>query len=72
MGEPHTSSTVHLILLIFEVQGFLFGVKDGSKMGSESHLRRVRPRKASWNPLGALLEALGAAVTKLESLFAGP
>ena len=29
-------------------------------MGSESHLRRGRRQEASWEPLGALLEALGA------------
>ena len=39
-------------------------------MGSESHLRRGSPQKASWKPLGALLEALGAEKTKLESLLA--
>ena len=29
-------------------------------MGSDSHLQRGRRPKASWEPLGALLEALGA------------
>ena len=29
-------------------------------MGSESHRRRGSPQKASWRPLGALLEPLGA------------
>ena len=38
-------------------------------MGSESHLRRGSPQKASWKPLGALLEALGAEKTTLESLL---
>ena len=56
--------------MIFEVQGFLFGAKNGSQMGSESHLRRGSPQKASWKPLVALLEALGAEKTKLESLLA--
>ena len=34
-------------------------------MGSESHLRRGRPPEASWKPLGALLEALGADKNKV-------
>ena len=46
--------------MIFEVQGSLFRIKNGSKIGSESHLRRGSPQKASWGPLGALLEASGA------------
>ena len=46
--------------LVFEVPGSLLGAKSGSKMRSESRPRRRGPRKASWNPLGALLEALGA------------
>ena len=41
--------------MIFEVQGSLFGAKNGSKMGSESHLRRGSRQKASWKPLGAVL-----------------
>ena len=39
-------------------------------MGSESHLRRGSLQKASWKPLGTLLEALAAEITKLESLLA--
>ena len=70
MRKPLKSSTVQRISLIFEVQGSLFGVKNGSKIGSESHLRRGSPQKASWRPLGTLLEALGAEKTKLESLLA--
>ena len=34
-------------------------------MGSESYLRRGSPRKASWKPLGALLDALGAEKSNL-------
>ena len=34
-------------------------------MGSESHLRRGGPQKASGEPLGALLEASGAEKKKL-------
>ena len=34
-------------------------------MESESHLRRGSPQKASWRPLGALLEALGAEKNKV-------
>ena len=56
--------------MIFEVPSSFFGAKIGSQMGSESHLRRGSPQKASWKPLGALLEALGAEKTKLESLLA--
>ena len=43
--------------MIFEVPGPLFGAKNGSQMGSESHLRRGRPQKTSWKPLRSLLEA---------------
>ena len=56
--------------MIFEVPGSLFGAKNGSNIGSESHLRRGSLQKASWRPLGTLLEALGAEKTKLESLLA--
>ena len=49
-----------LILMIFEVLSSLFGAKNRSKMGSDSHLRRASPQKPSWKPLGTLLEALGA------------
>ena len=35
------------------------------KMGSESHLRRGGPQKASGEPLGTLLEASGAEKKKL-------
>ena len=45
--------------------GSLRGAKSGSKMGSESHLRRGSPQKASWKPLGALLDALGAEKKRL-------
>ena len=55
--------------MIFEVPGSLFGAKNGSQIGSESHLRRGSSQKASWTPLGSLLEALGAEKTKLESLL---
>ena len=55
--------------MIFQVPGVSLGAKNESKMGSESHLRRGRPRKASWRPLGSLLEVLGADKTKLESLL---
>ena len=57
--------------MIFEVQGSLFRIKNGSKIGSESHLRRGSPQKASWRPLGALLEALGAEKISLERLLGG-
>ena len=56
--------------LMFQVSGSLFGVKGGSKFGSGTHLRRISPQKASWRPLGALLEPLGAEKTNLESLLA--
>ena len=56
--------------MIFKVPSSLFWSKKWFKMGSESHLRRGSPQKASWKPLGALLEALGAEKTKLESLLA--
>ena len=56
--------------MIFEVPGSLFGAKNGSNIGSESHLRRGSLQKTSWRPLGTLLEALGAEKTKLESLLA--
>ena len=56
--------------MIFEVPGHHFGIRNGPRTGSESHLRRGSPQKASWRPLGALLEALGAEKTKLESLLA--
>ena len=46
--------------MIFEVQVSLFGAKNTSKIGSESHLRRGSSQKASWKPLGTLLEASGA------------
>ena len=49
--------------------GSLFGAKSGSKMGSESHLRRGSPQKASWRPLGALLEASGAEKSKFGGLL---
>ena len=42
-----------------------FDPQNGSKMGSESHLQRGSPQKASWKPLGALLEALGADKNKV-------
>ena len=35
-------------------------VKNGSQIGSKSYLRRGSPRKASSEPLGALVEPLGA------------
>ena len=60
MAKPLKSPTVARILMICEVPSSLFRAKIGSKMGSESHLRRGSPQKASWRPLGALLEALGA------------
>ena len=69
MAKPLKSPTVARILMIFQVPSSLFGAKNWSKKGSESHLRRGRPRKASWKPLGTLLEALGAEKTKLESLL---
>ena len=42
--------------MIFEVPGSLFGAKNGSQIGSESHLRRGSSQKASWRPLGTRLE----------------
>jgi len=57
------------ISLIFEAPGSLFGAKSGSKMRSESHLRRGSLQKASWKRLGALLDALRAEKTNLESLL---
>ena len=56
--------------MIFKVSSPLFWSKEWFKMGSESYLRHGSPQKASWKPLGALLEALGAEKTKLESLLA--
>ena len=56
--------------MIVKVSGSLFRAQSGSKMGSESYLRRGCPQKASWSPLGALLGVLGAEKTKLESLLA--
>ena len=46
--------------MIVEVLGSLSGNGSGSKMESESHLRRGSPQKASWKPLVTLLEAHGA------------
>ena len=34
-------------------------------MGPESHLRRGSPQEASWRPLGARLDALGAEKSNL-------
>ena len=47
------------------VQDLQNRTQNQSKMGSESHLRRGGPQKASGEPLGALLEALGAEKKKL-------
>ena len=55
--------------MIFEVPSSLIGAKSGSGIGPESHLRRGTLRKASWRPLGALLEALGAEKSNVESLL---
>ena len=46
--------------MVFHVSGSPFRAKSGSKMGSESHLRRGSLQIASWKRLGALLDALGA------------
>ena len=59
IAKPCFLPTVARISMIFEVQGSLFRIKNGSKIGSESHLRRGSPQKASWRALGALLKALG-------------
>ena len=45
------------------------GARCGSKIGSESHLRRGSPQKASWRPLGTLLEPLGALLDALRALL---
>ena len=60
IAKPGFLTTVARIPVIFEVQGPFFGAQSGSKMWSESHLRRGSPQKASWRPLGTLLEPLGA------------
>ena len=60
MAKPLKSPTVERILMIFEVPSSLIGATSGSGIKPESHLRRGTLRKASWRPLGALLEALGA------------
>ena len=72
MAKPLKSLTVARILMIFEVLGSLFGAESGSQMGSESHLRRGSPQKASWNPLGTLLGTLGAEKTKCGAQTDGP
>ena len=43
-----------------EVPGSLFGAQSGSKMGSESHIRRGSLQKTSWRSLGALKKAWSA------------
>ena len=60
MAKPLKSHTVARISMIFKVPSSLFWNKKLFKMGSESHIRRGSPQKASWRPLGALLEASGA------------
>ena len=51
--------------MIFKVSGSLFSSQKLFKMGSESHLRRGSPQKASWKPLGALLEGFGGRKNKV-------
>ena len=64
---PEATRAEYCETLIFKVQGSLCGVKVGSQMGSESHLRRGSFQKASWRPLGAILEASGAEKVCLEA-----
>ena len=51
--------------LFLKLQGFAREAQIGSKMGSEWHLRRGGPQKASGESLGALLEASGDEKKKL-------
>ena len=55
--------------MVFKVQGSLWGVKNGSKTGPKSRLLRGSLSKASWKPLGSLLEPLGAEKKYLGSLL---
>ena len=51
--------------LFSRVQGLQNRTPNRSKIGSEFHLRRGGPQNASGEPLGALLDALGAEKKKL-------
>ena len=72
MAKPLKSPTVARILMICKVSGSLFLSQKLFKMVSESHLRRGSPQKASWRPLGTLLEAFGAQKSNWKRLLDGP
>ena len=52
MAKPWFLTTAARISMIFEVPGSLLGTKNGSNIGSESHLRRGSLQKVSWSALG--------------------
>ena len=54
--KTQNSCTVQRISTVFEVPGAHFGSKMGSKKESKSGSRRRRLLRASWKPLGSLLD----------------